>query len=66
MHIKRRFAQPRPQVASKPFPLRNHENRMDAGDSQGKQRGLHNFRVTRLCMGCTRLMNKKLEMQEFR
>jgi len=66
MRMKRRFAQSQPNVTSKLLSLRNLQNRMDAGDSQAKQRCLHNFRVTSLCMSCTRLMNKKLQMQEFR
>ncbi len=39
--------------------------RMDAGDFAARRRQLHNFRVTRLCTTCTRLMNKKLQMHEF-
>jgi hypothetical protein len=48
----------------------NHEEcpktRMDAGDFRGVCSRLHTFRITRLCMSCTRLKNKKLEEQEFR
>ncbi len=38
---------------------------MDTGDFASARGRLHNFRVTRLCMGCTRLINKKLQMHEF-
>jgi hypothetical protein len=38
---------------------------MDAEDFGAEYPRMHNFRVTRLCMGCTRLMNKKLQLHEF-
>jgi len=42
------------------------KNRMDAGDFEVACRRLHNFCVTGLCMSCTRLMNKQLQMHDFR
>ena len=48
------------------WPSETQKNRMDAGDSATEYRRLHNFRVTRLCTACTRLMNKQLEEHEFR
>jgi hypothetical protein len=42
------------------------KNRVDAGDFAAARSRLHTFRITRLCMSCTRLKNKKLEEQEFR
>jgi hypothetical protein len=38
---------------------------MDAGDLRFPFRDMHNSRVTRLCMSCTRLMNKNLQMHDF-
>jgi hypothetical protein len=48
------------------WPSETQKNRMDTGDSAARSAALHNFRVTRLCTGCTRLRNKKLEMHVFR
>lgn len=42
------------------------KNRMDAGAFAVGRKRLHNFRVTRLCTGCTRLMSKQLQMHVFR
>jgi hypothetical protein len=36
------------------------------GNLKFPHRQLHNFRVTGLCTSCTRLMNKQLQMREFR
>jgi len=47
-------------------PEKSAKNRMDAGDFAVALRRLHHFRVTLLCMSCTRLMNKKLQTHEFR
>ena len=38
---------------------------MNTGDFGATRRRLHNFRVTRLCMSCTRLTNKNLQVHEF-
>jgi hypothetical protein len=46
--------------------IKTATNRMDTGNARVRQRRLHNSRVTRLCMSCTRLMNKKLQTHEFR
>jgi hypothetical protein len=42
------------------------KNRMDAGDFAAACGRLHTFRITRLCMSCTRLMNKHLQTHVFR
>jgi hypothetical protein len=69
MRAKRRFAQSQiPATATqKPSPTARKPNndRMDAGDFVLPPERLHNFRVTPLCMSCTRLMNKKLQLHEF-
>jgi hypothetical protein len=69
MRVKRRFAQSQSDVIR--VPLRHsatetQKNRMNAGAFAVGRNRLHNFRVTRLCTGCTRLMNKKLQMHVFR
>jgi hypothetical protein len=38
---------------------------MDAWGFTIPLRHLHNFRVTPLCTGCTRLMDKQLQTHEF-
>ncbi|MGO9403204.1 MAG: hypothetical protein ACLPVW_07015, partial [Terriglobales bacterium] len=48
------------------FAAETRKYRMDAGSFAAKCRRLHHLRVTRLCMSCTRLMNKKLQTHEFR
>lgn len=63
--MKRRFAQSGSDLPRETFTSRNHENRMNAGDLRARGNQLHNFRVTGLCTGCTRLMNKKLQTHEF-
>jgi hypothetical protein len=40
-------------------------NRVNAGDFSAGLSRMHNSCVTGLCMGCTQLMNKKLQAQEF-
>ena len=68
MRLSRRFAQL--HLGSHPakarlFQKETAQNSMNAGDFEGRGRRLHKFRVTGLCMSCTRLMNKALEAHEF-
>jgi hypothetical protein len=65
MHMKLRFAQSQSPVITASSSTKSRENRMDTGDQALSERKLHNFRVTLLCMPCTRLMNKKLHPHKF-
>jgi len=47
------------------FGKKTAKYRMNTGDFEATRRQLHNLRVTRLFMSCTRLMNKKLQVHEF-
>ncbi len=69
MRVSRRFAQL--HLCSHPakarlFQAETAPYSMNTGDFEAGPPQLHNFCVTGLCMSCTRLMNKKLEMHEFR
>jgi len=50
---------------SRGFRRETAKYRMDAGALRFPFRDMHNSRVTRLCMSCTRLMNKNLQMHDF-
>jgi hypothetical protein len=68
MRVSRRFAQL--HLCSHPakarlFQAETAKYSMNTGDFAARGRPLHNFRVTGLCMSCTRLMNKTLEAHEF-
>ena len=47
------------------FRKETKKNRMDAGDLRFPYRDMHNSCVTGLCMSCTRLKNKNLQMHDF-
>jgi hypothetical protein len=52
-------------MKTKAFRTETQKYRMDAGDFSFPFREMHNFRVTRLCMRCTRLKNKNLQTHDF-
>jgi hypothetical protein len=69
MQVNQRFAQPNPNCnrIEAVVPLKETpKNPMDRIDFAVASGPLHNFRVTPLCMSCTRLMNKNLQTHEFR
>jgi hypothetical protein len=70
MRVKRRFAQSQPDVSMQQKRRLSGQKpakySVNTGDLATGPRRLHNFRVTGLCMSCTPLMNKQLELHEFR
>jgi hypothetical protein len=50
---------------SRAFRRETAKYRINAGDLRFPFREMHNSRVTRLCMSCTRLKNKKLQTHDF-
>ena len=69
MRMKQQFAQPVLRRSSRTnaqaFRRETAKYRINAGDLRFPFRDMHNSRVTRLCMSCTRLKNKKLQMHDF-